>query len=104
MTATAVVVTVITVIINAYAGIANLIPARSVLANSAKVHVPRSWLPLLRMLKLAGAIGLVTALFGLPATASRRQPVPSNCQFLWMGDLLRFRGHWTAAVIVDGRC
>jgi hypothetical protein len=67
MATTAVVVTVITVIINTYAGVADLIPALSVLANSAKVHVPRSWLPTLGMLKLAGAIGLVTVLFGLPA-------------------------------------
>jgi hypothetical protein len=61
------VVTVITVIINMYAGIADLIPARFVLANSANVHVPRSWLPTLGTLKLAGAIGLVAGLFGLPA-------------------------------------
>jgi DoxX-like family len=67
MTITYIVVTVITVIINTYVGIADLIPARFVLANSAEVHVPRSWLPTLGMLKLGGAIGLVAGLFGLPA-------------------------------------
>jgi hypothetical protein len=62
-----VVVVVITVIINAYAGISDLIPTKSVLANSGQVHVPRSWLPTLGMLKLAGAVGLVAGLFGVPA-------------------------------------
>jgi DoxX-like family len=64
MTIAYVVVTVITVIINTYAGMADLIPAKSVLANSGKVHVPRSWLPTLGTLKLAGATGLVASLFG----------------------------------------
>jgi DoxX-like family len=67
MTIAYVVVTVVTAIINIYAGIADLIPAKSVLANSAQVHVPRSWLPTLGMLKLAGALGLVAGLFGLTA-------------------------------------
>jgi hypothetical protein len=62
-----VVVTVITAIITAAVGIADFIPAGFVLANSAKVHVPRSWLPMLGTLKLAGAIGLLVGLAGLPA-------------------------------------
>jgi hypothetical protein len=62
-----VVVTVITAIITAAVGIADLIPAGFVLANSAKVHVPRSWLPMLGILKLAGAAGLLVGLVGLPA-------------------------------------
>jgi hypothetical protein len=60
-------VTVITAVITAAVGIADFIPAKSVLANSAKVHVPRSWLPMLGTLKLAGAIGLIVGLVGLPA-------------------------------------
>ena len=48
-----VVITVITAIITAAVGIADFIPAGFVLANSAKVHVPRSWLPMLGTLKLA---------------------------------------------------
>ncbi|MGO9033382.1 DoxX family protein [Mycobacterium sp.] len=60
-----VVITVITAIINAAVGIADFIPAGFVLANSAKVHVPRSWLPTLGTLKLAGALGLLVGL-GLP--------------------------------------
>lgn len=67
MTTAYVVVTVITVLITAGVGIADLIPAKFVLANSAEVHVPRSWLPMLGTLKLAGAIGLVAGLVGLPA-------------------------------------
>jgi hypothetical protein len=62
-----VVVTVITAVITAAVGIADLIPAGFVLANSAKVHVPNSWLPTLGILKLAGAAGLLVGLVGLPA-------------------------------------
>jgi hypothetical protein len=62
-----VVVTVITAIVTAAVGIADFIPAGFVLANSAKVHVPRSWLPMLGSLKLAGAIGLLIGVVGLPA-------------------------------------
>jgi hypothetical protein len=62
-----VVVTVITAIVTAAVGIADFIPAGFVLANSAKVHVPRSWLPMLGSLKLAGAIGLLVGVVGLPA-------------------------------------
>ena len=60
-----VVITVITAVITAAVGIADFIPAGFVLANSAKVHVPRSWLPMLGTLKLAGALGLLVGL-GLP--------------------------------------
>jgi hypothetical protein len=62
-----VVVTVITAIVTAAVGIADFTPAGFVLANSAKVHVPRSWLPMLGSLKLAGAIGLLVGVVGLPA-------------------------------------
>ncbi len=62
-----VVVAVTTAIITAAAGVADFIPAGFVLANSAKVHVPRSWLPALGTLKLAGASGLIVGLVGLPA-------------------------------------
>jgi len=60
-----VVVTVITAAVTAAIAIPDLIPAGFVLANSAKVHVPRSWLPMLGTLKLAGALGLLVGL-GLP--------------------------------------
>jgi DoxX-like family len=62
-----VVVTVITAIVTAAIAIPDFIPAGFVLANSAKVHVPRSWLPTLGILKLAGAVGLLVGLVGLPA-------------------------------------
>jgi hypothetical protein len=62
-----VVVTVITAIVTAAVAIPDFIPAGFVLANSAKVHVPRSWLPMLGTLKLAGAIGLLVGVVGLPA-------------------------------------
>ena len=61
-----VVVTVITAIVTAAIAIPDFIPAGFVLANSAKVQVPRSWLPMLGALKLAGAIGLLVGVVGLP--------------------------------------
>jgi hypothetical protein len=62
-----IVVTATTAIVTAGIAIADLIPAEFVLANSAKVGVPRSWLPALGAVKLAGAAGLVVGLLGLPA-------------------------------------
>jgi len=44
----------------------DFIPAQFVLANSARVGVPRSWLPLLGGLKLAGGVGLLIGLAGVP--------------------------------------
>lgn len=56
------VVTVITVVVTAGIAVADYIPAGFVLANSAEVGVPRSWLPMLGTLKLAGAVGLIAGL------------------------------------------
>ena len=61
------VVTVITAVVTAAIAIPDFIPAGFVLANSVKVHVPRSRLPMLGALKLAGAIGLLVGLVGPPA-------------------------------------
>ena len=60
-------ITVTTAIITAGIALADFIPAGFVLANSAEVGVPRSWLPALGAVKLAGAVGLVIGLLGLPA-------------------------------------
>lgn len=62
------IVTMITVLATAGIAVADYIPAGFVLANSAEVGVPRSWLPMLGTLKLTGAIGLVAGLCGLAAT------------------------------------
>ena len=59
-----VVVTIITIIANAAAAVADLSRAQFVLANSAEVGVPPSWLPLLAALKAAGAAGLLIGLLG----------------------------------------
>jgi len=48
-------------------GVADVARARFVLANSAEVGVPESWLPGLAALKAAGAAGLVVGLAGVPA-------------------------------------
>jgi hypothetical protein len=61
------VITLITAIITGGIAVADFIPAGFVLANSAEVGVPRSWLPALGAAKLAGAIGLVVGIVGLPA-------------------------------------
>ncbi len=60
-------ITLITATVTAGIAIADFIPAGFVLANSAEVGVPRSWLPALGAAKLAGAVGLVVGLLGLPA-------------------------------------
>jgi hypothetical protein len=62
---TAVIITVI--VLNAGVGVADLLKARFVLATSAAVDVPPSWLPMLGTLKLAGAAGLTLGLLGVPA-------------------------------------
>ena len=59
------VVTVVTIVVNAGAAVADLAKAEFVLANSAEVGVPRSWLPLLAILKAAGAAGLLLGLLGV---------------------------------------
>jgi hypothetical protein len=67
MNTTLIVVTVTTAIVTAGIAVADLVPAGFVLANSAKVGVPRSWLPALGAVKLAGAGGLLVGLLGLRA-------------------------------------
>ncbi|MEU3711810.1 DoxX family protein [Streptomyces catenulae] len=57
------VVTLSTAVLNIGIAAADLAGARFVLANSAEVGVPRSWLPRLAALKLAGAAGLLLGLF-----------------------------------------
>ncbi|MFB8176889.1 DoxX family protein [Streptomyces sp. NPDC055966] len=59
-------VTLLCVAVLANAGIAAADVARApfVLANSAEVGVPRSWLPALAALKAAGAAGLLLGLLG----------------------------------------
>ena len=60
----------VTVVVTAVATVAiavpDFIPAQFVVANSARVGVPRSWLPLLGGLKLAGGAGLLVGLAGVP--------------------------------------
>jgi hypothetical protein len=62
-----VVVAVTTSIVTGAIAVADFIPAGFVLANSAEVGVPRSWLPALGVAKLAGAVGLILGLIGLRA-------------------------------------
>ncbi len=58
-------VLVTTIAATAAVAVPDLVPAQFVLANSARVGVPRSWLPTLAVLKLAGAGGLFVGLLGL---------------------------------------
>ena len=62
-----IVITLITAVATAGIAVADLIPAGFVLANSAEVGVPRSWIPPLAAAKLAGAAGLIVGLVALPA-------------------------------------
>jgi DoxX-like family len=65
MNTVCVIVTLTTALITAAIAVADLVPAGFVLANSAEVGVPRSWLPALAALKLGGAVGLVAGLLGV---------------------------------------
>lgn len=56
----------VTAVITIAIAVADFIPAPFVLANSAQVGVPRSWLPMLGGLKLAGGAGLLIGLAGVP--------------------------------------
>jgi hypothetical protein len=67
MTTAYVVITLFTATSTAAIAVADLVPAGFVLANSAQVGVPRSWLPALGAVKLAGAGGLIVGLLGLRA-------------------------------------
>jgi hypothetical protein len=57
-----VLVTLVTAVLNAGIAVADFARVRFVLANSAEVNVPESWLPMLGALKAAGAVGLVAGL------------------------------------------
>lgn len=70
------VVTLLTATVNVGIAAADLVGARFVLANSAEVGVPRSWLPRLAALKLAGAAGL---LLGLHDAAPRPLGAAAAC-------------------------
>ncbi|WP_328436487.1 DoxX family protein [Streptomyces sp. NBC_00444] len=59
-------ITVVTIVANAAIAGADFARARFVLANSAAVGVPQSWLPWLGALKAAGAAGLLLGLLGVP--------------------------------------
>jgi hypothetical protein len=61
-----VVVAVLTIVANAAIAIADLARAEFVLANSAGVGVPESWLVPLGLVKAAGAAGVLLGLLGVP--------------------------------------
>ena len=63
-------VSALTIAANLAIAVADLTRARFVLANSAEVHVPQSWLPRLAALKVAGAVGLLVGL-AVPVIAGR---------------------------------
>ena len=60
------VVTVAAIVANIGAAMADFTRANFALANSIQVGVPSSWLPMLGMLKVAGAVGLLLGLLGVP--------------------------------------
>jgi hypothetical protein len=60
-----VIITAVAIAANAGMAVADLARARFVVANSAEVGVPQSWLPPLAILKGAGAAGLLLGLLGV---------------------------------------
>jgi DoxX-like family len=61
-----VVVAVLTIVANTAVALADLWRAEFVVANSASVGVPESWLVPLGIAKAAGAAGLLLGLLGVP--------------------------------------
>lgn len=61
------IITAVTILANAGIAAADFLGARFVLANSAEVGLPRTWIPWLATLKAAGAAGLLLGLLGVPA-------------------------------------
>ena len=59
------IIAVVTIVANAWATAADLLPAGFVLGNMAEVGVPRSWLVPLGVLKAAGAAGLLIGLLAV---------------------------------------
>jgi hypothetical protein len=65
MDTTYVAITIVTAVVTAGMAIADFAQAKFVLANSAEVGIPSSWLPMLATLKLTGAVGLIVGLLGV---------------------------------------
>jgi hypothetical protein len=66
MVAAFVVVTVVTIVANVFAAVADFVRPAFLLKNGAEAGIPDSWLPMLGVLKLAGAMGLLLGLLGVP--------------------------------------
>jgi hypothetical protein len=66
MSTTYVLVTVVAIVACGFVAAADLARADFVLANSASVGVPESWLTPLGLVKGAGAAGLLLGLLGVP--------------------------------------
>ncbi|MFE0458986.1 DoxX family protein [Kitasatospora sp. NPDC058965] len=64
MSAAQLTLTTLAIVANAGIAVADLAKAPFVLANSAEVRVPRSWIAPLALTKLAGAAGLALGLAG----------------------------------------
>ena len=60
------IVMVVAIVANVYAATADFTRGEFAVANSIKVGVPTSWLPVLGTLKTAGALGLLLGLLGVP--------------------------------------
>ncbi|MFH9132817.1 DoxX family protein [Streptomyces sp. NPDC017524] len=66
MTSVLFIATVGCVVVNVLIAVADYARAPFVLANSAEVRLPPTAVPYLATLKLAGAVGLLVGLFGVP--------------------------------------
>ena len=65
MSVTGLVVTWLTIGAVGSIAIADLLKAQNVIDNATAVRVPLTWLPMLGILKLAGALGLAAGLAGI---------------------------------------
>ncbi|MGV9357001.1 DoxX family protein [Streptomyces misionensis] len=107
----ALLVPLLTAVVNVAIAAADLAGARFVLANSAEVGVPRSWLPWLAALKLAGAAGLLLGLF-TPAPRPLGAAAACGLVLLYLGAIafhlrarvlhnLAFPGFYLAAAVAS---
>src|SRR5437763_14150972 len=93
-----VIVTAVTILANGGSAVADIVPARFVLANMDEVGVPRPWLPRLAVLKGAAVAGLLLGLLGLRPLGSGAAAGPVLVVHGALATHARARGSYNSAL------